>query len=227
MCVLNNKLVHNAAWFIAFWPYIQLLLVENSLWIWVLTAAWVAQKTFFLCAVPAFLGKVSDLVKWGFFVWMACLAHIPYNNFFLIFKYASQTNSACVEKFQYLLWLQAGVAVHLDSVLLGRYGKGQCAMEKQQQAWTSFLQLVCFDGFTLCHQNKSDVRDAGAGRLKLARDTWRRKVVCREHCLKAYNFQRSCLQECCRRGRMIISGGCTGCTLGYTPICGMLSQCCR
>lgn len=47
-------------------------------------------ENFLLCAVPAFLGKVSDLVKWGFFVWMACLAHIPYNNFFPIFKYASQ-----------------------------------------------------------------------------------------------------------------------------------------
>lgn len=113
-----------------------------------------------------------------------------------------------------------GDAVHLGWVLLGPDGKCQCAMEKQQQARTPFLQLVCFDGFTLCRQNKSDVRDAGAGRLKLARETWRRKVVCREHCLKAYNFRRSCLQECCRRGGMMISGGCTGCTLAYTPICG-------
>lgn len=129
-------------------------------------------------------------------------------------------NSVCVKKSQYLLWLQAGDAVHLGWVLLGPDGKCQCAMEEQQQARTPFLQLVCFDGFTLCHQNKSDVRNARAGRLKLARETWRKKVVCRERCLKAYNFQRSCLQKCCRHGGMMISGGCTGCTPVYTPICG-------
>lgn len=161
MCVLNNKLIHNAEWFIVFWPYTQLFLMENSLWLWVLTAAWAAQITFFLCAVPAFLGKVSDLVKWGFFVWRASLAHIPYNNFFPIFKYAFQTSSVCVEKSWYVLWLQLGCAVHLGWVPPGPDGKCRCAMEKQQQAWTPFPQLVCFNGFTLCHQNKADVRMLG------------------------------------------------------------------
>lgn len=82
------------------------------------------------------------------------------------------------------------------------------------------LLLVGSDGFMLCHWDESGVRDAGAGRLEPPAETWRRKVVCGEDCLKAYNFQRSCLQECCRRGGMMISGGCSGCTRGCVPIYG-------
>lgn len=65
---------------------------------------------------------------------------------------------------------------------------------------TFFFQFVCSDGLTLGHQDKSGVGDAGVGRLKLPGEMGKRKVVCREHCLKACHFQRSCLQECCRRG---------------------------
>lgn len=114
------------------------------MWIWMLTAAW-AQIAFPLCTVPAFLGRVSDLVKWGFFVWMASLAHIPCNCFFPIFRYASWTNSIFVERSQYLLWPQVGDALHLALVLLWRPGwKWQGAMAKAAVSMNAFPSACLF-----------------------------------------------------------------------------------
>ena len=117
--------------------------MENSIWIWVLTAAWV-QITFLLCTVPVFLGKINDLVKWGFFVWMASLAYIPYNHFFPIFRYASRTDSIFVERSRYLLWPRVGDVLHLALVLLGPDWKCQGAMAKAAVSMNAFLSACLF-----------------------------------------------------------------------------------
>lgn len=68
----------------------------------------------------------------------------PYNNFFSIFRYTSQTKLMFVEQACYLLWPRVGDALHLALVLLRPDSKCQGAVTKAAGSMNTFPSACLF-----------------------------------------------------------------------------------
>ena len=125
-------------------------------------------STFLLCTVPSFLGKVSDLVKWGFFVWMGLSCPHSLQSFFPYIQVCFLNElSLCGEVLVFTVATNWRCVAPSVSTPRTRWETlGCCGKSSSDHERLSFTLFVLMSS-----QCATGLRDAGAGRLKLPRET--------------------------------------------------------